>query len=100
MVCLGFEPMAAEWSAQTKPRSYGDRPVTFSQFFFLNPNADGVVLWHLPKWHLSPNVHKSCPKMISLEKLKILAPTQKLPKTVWDLGKLIAAKGFKKLPKV
>ena len=38
--------------------------------------------------------------MISLEKLKILAPTQKLPKTVGDLGKLIAAKGFKKLPKV
>ena len=48
----------------------------------------------------SPNVHKSCPKRISLEKLKILAPTQKLPKTVGDLGKLIIAKGFKKLPKV
>ena len=46
------------------------------------------------------NVHKSCPKMISLEKLKILAPTQKLPKTVGDLGKLIVAKDFKKLPKV
>ena len=38
--------------------------------------------------------------MISLEKLKILTPTQKLPKTVADLGKLIVAKGFKKLPKV
>ena len=38
--------------------------------------------------------------MISLEKLKILAPTQKLPKTVGDLGKLIVAKDFKKLPKV
>ena len=38
--------------------------------------------------------------MISLEKFKILAPTQKLPKTVWDLGKLTVAKGFKKLPKV
>ena len=48
----------------------------------------------------SPNVHNSCPKRISLEKLKILAPTQKLPKTVGDLGKLIIAKGFKKLPKV
>ena len=46
------------------------------------------------------NVHKSCPKMISLEKLKILASTQKLPKTLGDLGKLIVAKGFKKLPKV
>ena len=38
--------------------------------------------------------------MISLEKLKILATTQNLPKTVGDLGKLIAAKGFKKLPKI
>ena len=48
----------------------------------------------------SPNVHKSCPKMISIEKLKTLAPTQKLRKTVEDLGKLILAKGFKKLPKL
>ena len=35
--------------------------------------------------------------MISLEKLKIL---QKLQKNVGDLGKLIAATGFEKLPKV
>ena len=47
-----------------------------------------------------PNVHKSCPKMISLEKIKIFTPLQKLPKNVGDLGKLIVAKGFKKLPKV
>ena len=38
--------------------------------------------------------------MISLEKLKILASLQKLPKNVGDLGKLIVAKGFEKLPKV
>ena len=38
--------------------------------------------------------------MISRENLKILTPLQKLPKNVGDLGKLIAAKGFKKLPKV
>ena len=38
--------------------------------------------------------------MISLEKLKILTPSQKLPKNVEDLGKLIAAKGFEKWPKV
>ena len=38
--------------------------------------------------------------MISLEKWMILAPLQKLPKNVGDLGKLIATKGFKKLPKV
>ena len=38
--------------------------------------------------------------MISLEKRIILTPLQKLPKNVRDLGKLITAKGFKKLPKV
>ena len=38
--------------------------------------------------------------MISLEKLKILTPLQKLPKNVGELGKLIAAKGFENLPKV
>ena len=38
--------------------------------------------------------------MISLEKWNVLTPLQKLPKNVEDLGKLIVAKGFKKLPKV
>ena len=38
--------------------------------------------------------------MIWLEKLKILTPLQKLPKNVRDLGKLIVAKGFEKLPNV
>ena len=38
--------------------------------------------------------------MISVEKLKILTPLQKLPKNVGDLGKLIVAKGFKNFPKV
>ena len=47
-----------------------------------------------------PNVYKSCPKMISLEKWKILTLLQILPKNVGDLAKLIFAKGFKKLPKV
>ena len=45
-------------------------------------------------------VYKSCPKMISQEKLKILTYLQKLPKNVEDLGKLIIAKGFKNLPNV
>jgi len=36
--------------------------------------------------------------MISLEKLKIWTPLQKLPKNVAILGKLIVAKGFEKLP--
>ena len=39
----------------------------------------------------SPIVYKSCPKMISLEKL---------PKNVGDLGKSIVAKWFEQLPKV
>ena len=30
----------------------------------------------------------------------MLTPSQKMPKNVGDLGKLIVAKGFKKLPKV
>ena len=38
--------------------------------------------------------------MISLEKLKILTPSQKLPKNVEDLDKFIVAKGFEKLPEV
>ena len=38
--------------------------------------------------------------MISQEKLRILTPLRKLPKNVRDLGKLIVAKGLKKLPKV
>ena len=38
--------------------------------------------------------------MISLEKIKILTPIQKLPRNEEDLGKIIVAKGFKKLPKV
>ena len=46
----------------------------------------------------SPNVYKSCPKMDFTR--KILTPLQKLPKDVGDLGKLIVATGFEKLPKV
>ena len=38
--------------------------------------------------------------MISSEILKIFTPLQKLPKNVGDLGKLMVAKSFEKLPKV
>ena len=38
--------------------------------------------------------------MISLEQWLILTPLQNLPRNVGDLGILIYAKGFKKLPKV
>ena len=48
----------------------------------------------------SQNVYKSCPKMISLEKLKVLSHLQKLSKNVADSGNLIVVEGFKNLPKV
>ena len=38
--------------------------------------------------------------MMSINKVTILTPLQKLPKNVGDLGKLIVATGFEKLPKV
>ena len=38
--------------------------------------------------------------MISVETWKILTSLQKLPKNVGDLGKIIVATGFEKLPKV
>ena len=38
--------------------------------------------------------------MISLEKWKISTTLQKMPKSAGDLGKIIVATGFKKLPKV
>ena len=38
--------------------------------------------------------------MISVEKLQILTALPRLPKNVGDLGNVIVAKFFKKLPKV
>ena len=38
--------------------------------------------------------------MISLAKWKILTTLQKLPKHVGNLGKIIVATGFEKLPKM
>ena len=38
--------------------------------------------------------------LIPLENDRFLTPLQKLPKNEGDLGKLIVANGFKKLPKV
>ena len=47
---------------------------------------------------MSPNVCKSCPKIISLEKLMILTPLQKLPNNVGNLDKIIVATSFEWLP--
>ena len=48
----------------------------------------------------SPNVYKSCPKMISLEKSYILTTLQKFLKNLRDLAKLSVAKSIQKLVKV
>ena len=42
---------------------------------------------------------ESCPKMILLEKWKILTPLQKIAVNVNNWGNIIVAKGFEKLPK-
>ena len=63
--------------------------------------------WSLPQWHtasvtrqISPNVYKSCTKIISLDKWMSLTSLQKLPNNVGILGKIIVATGFEWLPKV
>ena len=43
---------------------------------------------------------KKLPKNYFTRKMIDLSPSQKLPKSVGDLGKLIVAKVFKNLPKV
>ena len=48
----------------------------------------------------SPNVYKKLPKNDFTRKMIDFNTLQKLPKNVGDLGKLIIAKGFEKLPKV
>ena len=47
-----------------------------------------------------PNVYKSYPKIISLEKWKVLTPLQKLHENVVDLGKIIVSTGFENFSKV
>ena len=59
---------------------------------------DGMPVWPEKNRQMSTKIAQKW--LESLEKLKILTPSQKLPKAVRDLGKLIVAKGFKKLPKV
>ena len=48
----------------------------------------------------SPNVYKSCPKMISIEKLKFLTQLQKIPKNVRDFGLIFDDNGFEQLPNI
>ena len=73
--------------------------VTISRWF--KPPSPFKLMWIVGSVtsKKSPIVYKSCPKMISLEKWWILTPLQKFPKNVGDLGKIIFAKGLKKLSK-
>ena len=86
---------------------------TSSTYFFFEPLPLSISSMHVTLFKRSrssnthsvtrkklPNVYKSCPKLISLEKIKILTPLRKQPKNVGDLGKLIDANGFENLPKV
>ena len=44
MVCLGFEPGAAGWQAQTKPRSYGGHPASRKYLLRRDFLCDGALL--------------------------------------------------------
>ena len=72
--------------------------LTFCWMNFINMfeiiHSDCSTVWPVK------SCQKVTQKMISLEKLKILTPSQKLPKNVGDLGKLIVATGYEKLPQV
>ena len=46
MVCLGFEPGAAEWKVQTNPLCYAGTP-TASMFLLLESN---FMIIHVLKW--------------------------------------------------
>ena len=48
----------------------------------------------------APNVYSKLPKNDFTRKVIDFGTFTKLPKNVQDLGKVIVAKGFKKLPKV
>ena len=63
--------------------------------FYLVTQLSSV--WQDKNSEMSVKVAQNC---ISLEKWYILIPLQKMPQNVRDLGKLIVAKGLKKLPKV
>ena len=48
----------------------------------------------------SPNVYKSCPKWFYHKNERFWTPLQKLSENIGNLGKIIVATGFDKLPKV
>ena len=70
MACLGVKPGVAGWKAQTNSLSYGGTPFSFlcdAKIRLILQFLSALVAWlqcDQKKW---PNVHKNCPKMISLE---------------------------------
>ena len=54
-------------------------------------NCSFQTVWPEQK---TPNVYKSCPKMISLQKLKLFTPLQKLPKNEGDFKRNAKRKCF------
>ena len=101
----GFEPRPLVSEATALPLSHNHFSISFfpyqkgaSRSLSFLPNSVNDFLRFVRSNQCdqkkSPNVHKSCPKIISLEN------DEKLPKNDGDLDKLIVAKGFKNLPKV
>ena len=86
--------MSAAHKRQVSHYSICSRPLNSKIKFAIQEHVKNYCVRISVTRKKSPNVYQSCPKMISLEKLKILTPLQKLPKNVGYLGKLIIAKGF------
>ena len=67
MVCLGFEPGAIEWQAQTRPRSYGGRPTNPNSLSLMQKptyfSYIGVTRW-LDYFHLAIYNNGHSPKQV------------------------------------
>ena len=56
MVCLGFEPRAAGWQAQTKPRSYGG--------YFFTPTSGHTAILNRPTQDIDTLIYVAPIKLI------------------------------------
>ena len=62
MVCLGFEPGAAEWKARTNPLSYGGTPKSLQKFdplkwsqYWKQFNLNGLLVGSLERFEGDSN---------------------------------------------
>ena len=55
MMCLGFEPGAAGWQAQTKPWSYDDLAVVSSSVYGKHLFSRRIFYWNLVFLFLLPD---------------------------------------------